>query len=246
MEVWVCTYGSSTKCTFVALVDLGYPFEWRAETWKTTLVKPRPRLLAMTVGVQEGSSTRIGARVQKRMNDLPTTDTQATDVERRALYQQRKAVVDEIVHALGDDIPRKQLAWWEYFYVVAELGIERARELVQEAGAVQTQGGMLTKDGTRKRTLGGIFFFLAKEQLNSRQLYLMRVRSQRRVEKGAARLPASPQERDPKPPAQSSVVLVPTLVPLPVAPARPQRGVSTSRRKLNAPPVDIVVRRRSS
>ena len=42
------------------------------------------------------------------------------------------------------------------------LGPERCIELLTAALLVEHQGGMLLKDGTRKRTLGGIFLHLCK------------------------------------------------------------------------------------
>ncbi len=44
------------------------------------------------------------------------------------------------------------------------LGEERTRQLVQQAKAVEVQGGLLLPDSGRRRTLGGVFFKLAKEQ----------------------------------------------------------------------------------
>lgn len=39
-------------------------------------------------------------------------------------------------------------------------GIERAQSLVDQARRIDANGGMVTHDGRRRRTLGGIFFFL--------------------------------------------------------------------------------------
>src|SRR5438552_2149409 len=41
-------------------------------------------------------------------------------------------------------------------------GEEKAKELCQQALEIQSQGGMLTQKKDRNRTLGGIFFYLAK------------------------------------------------------------------------------------
>lgn len=43
------------------------------------------------------------------------------------------------------------------------LGPERCVELLTEALLVEHQGGMLLKDGSGKRTLGGVFLALCKE-----------------------------------------------------------------------------------
>ncbi len=48
--------------------------------------------------------------------------------------------------------------------IVRTLGEERTRELVRHAKVVEEQGGMLLPDGSRRRTLGGVFFKLAKER----------------------------------------------------------------------------------
>ena len=48
--------------------------------------------------------------------------------------------------------------------ILRTLGEERTRELVRHAQVVEEQGGMLLPDGSRRRTLGGVFFKLAKER----------------------------------------------------------------------------------
>lgn len=45
------------------------------------------------------------------------------------------------------------------------IGYERMQDLVQQALIVQAQGGMLTADGAKKRTTGGIFFYLLRPLL---------------------------------------------------------------------------------
>jgi phosphorylated adapter RNA export protein len=44
------------------------------------------------------------------------------------------------------------------------LGPERCVELLAAALTIEHQGGMWLKDGSRKRTLGGIFLHLCKER----------------------------------------------------------------------------------
>jgi hypothetical protein len=49
------------------------------------------------------------------------------------------------------------------------LGLEKAEELVKKAQEVYAGEGLLTKDGSRKRTLGGCFFRLAREAVTKKQ-----------------------------------------------------------------------------
>jgi hypothetical protein len=53
--------------------------------------------------------------------------------------------------------------------VLRHLGQERAAAILAEALACEADGGMLTRDGTRRRTPGGVFFQLVKDQLTGRE-----------------------------------------------------------------------------
>jgi hypothetical protein len=49
--------------------------------------------------------------------------------------------------------------------IVQTIGPERTRAFVEQALEVQASGGMLLPDGSRKRTLGGVFFRLVRDQV---------------------------------------------------------------------------------
>lgn len=49
---------------------------------------------------------------------------------------------------------------------VRTLGPERAQAFVAQAQEVEANGGMMLPDGSRKRTLGGIFFYLVRTQIS--------------------------------------------------------------------------------
>jgi hypothetical protein len=88
-----------------------------------------------------------------------------SDTETTAATAAETAVAAAIAAALGepDPGPRAQLA-----QIVAALGIEAARALLAEARQVEAGAGILTKDG-RPRTLGGVFFFLARGRVSPEQ-----------------------------------------------------------------------------
>jgi Phosphorylated adapter RNA export protein, RNA-binding domain len=48
--------------------------------------------------------------------------------------------------------------------IVQTLGPERALQLLAQAQTAEAQGGLMELDGTRRRTLGGVFFRLVREQ----------------------------------------------------------------------------------
>lgn len=91
------------------------------------------------------------------------------DQKRRAKAQEREErrmftqTVEEIATALGETEPRARATIERS---VAVLGIEAAQALRREVESVEAEGGMLTADGTRRRTPGGIYLLLLKQRLN--------------------------------------------------------------------------------
>jgi len=57
--------------------------------------------------------------------------------------------------------------------VLTVLGADRTAQVLQETLAYEAAGGMLTNDGTRRRTPGGTFFQLLRKHLTARQRYLL-------------------------------------------------------------------------
>jgi hypothetical protein len=81
------------------------------------------------------------------------TDPTPPDIEK---------VTQEIARHLNEtmDGPVRQIRM-----VVTHMGVEFAREMLRETLAVEATGGMLTADQTRRRTPGGVFFYLAKGKM---------------------------------------------------------------------------------
>jgi len=55
--------------------------------------------------------------------------------------------------------------------VLVVLGADRTAHVLQDTLAYEATGGMLTHDGTRRRTPGGTFFQLLRKHLTARQRY---------------------------------------------------------------------------
>lgn len=75
-------------------------------------------------------------------------------------------LADDLAAALGEAEygPRVRLR-----QIALLIGAERAWAWVEEAKAIYAGPGMLTKDGSRKRTLGGCFFALARDGMTQEE-----------------------------------------------------------------------------
>lgn len=95
-----------------------------------------------------------------QMQRMPTNDDAApgNDVP----WQQAMATISA---ALGetDETALRQLG-----LVVRSLGSEQALALLSEALHIEAQGGLLTRDTSRRRTLGGVYFHLARARVSLR------------------------------------------------------------------------------
>jgi len=68
-----------------------------------------------------------------------------------------------IADQLGETVGGARATIWR---TVRTLGPERAQAFVAQALEVEANGGMMVPDGSRKRTLGGIFFYLVRTQIS--------------------------------------------------------------------------------
>lgn len=91
------------------------------------------------------------------------------EAKRRAAAQERqqrrafRQAVDDIATYLGETEPKPKATIERS---VAYLGVEAAQALRQEVERIEADGGMLTADGARRRTPGGIYLLLLKQRLN--------------------------------------------------------------------------------
>src|SRR5215217_6332363 len=75
--------------------------------------------------------------------------------------------------------------------VLRTLGQDRCRAILAETLTREANGGMLTKDGTRRRTPGGVFFQLVKERATQQERRRLFPRPASQHHKTSA--PAQPQ-----------------------------------------------------
>ena len=78
---------------------------------------------------------------------------------------------DEIARLLGESTSasREQIA-----RVITRCGEPLAREIVEATLALERDGGMMTKDGTRRRTPFGVFFELVRQRVSAEDLFFIR------------------------------------------------------------------------
>jgi hypothetical protein len=68
-----------------------------------------------------------------------------------------------IAAQLGETVGGPRATIWR---IVRTIGPERAQAFVAQALEAEANGGMLIPDGSRRRTLGGIFFYLVRTQIS--------------------------------------------------------------------------------
>ena len=97
-------------------------------------------------------------------------------------------VAATIAAQLGETAPTPRATIWR---TVRTLGPERAQAFVAQALKVEANGGMLIPDGSRKRTLGGIFFYLVRTQISDDEA--MQINRAWRWQQWKQRHPATPR-----------------------------------------------------
>lgn len=81
---------------------------------------------------------------------------------RDKLNSKQQATFELIVNALNekDEVPLRQLQT-----LIMLCGTNFAEALLKETEEVEAQGGIMTSDGARRRTKGGVFFYLARYRM---------------------------------------------------------------------------------
>jgi hypothetical protein len=77
-----------------------------------------------------------------------------------------KAIASQIADQLGETEATPRVHIRRILYAI---GPERTQAFVAQALEVEANGGMLLPDGSRKRTLGGVFFRLVRDHLSEEE-----------------------------------------------------------------------------
>ena len=104
----------------------------------------------------------------------------------------RTEAVQTIAQKLGE-VEREPLK--KLKAVVKILGPDKGLALCEKALEVEQQGGMLTQDGTRRRTPGGVFFYLVRGSNNKK---VHKLWPQRTPEPATPDTPPPSQEQRPQ------------------------------------------------
>jgi len=72
-----------------------------------------------------------------------------------------KIIAADIARQLNETNPK---ALGQLERLIERVGEDRALTFLTEALSVEASGGLLTNDGSRKRSLGGVYFYIAKGQ----------------------------------------------------------------------------------
>jgi len=84
------------------------------------------------------------------------------DLSRELTAKQRKSI-EEIAATLGetDEVPLRQIE-----AIVRLCGVSFAQAVLKEALETDASGGLMTSDGSHRRTKGGIFFYLVRYRVS--------------------------------------------------------------------------------
>ncbi|MBX3016212.1 MAG: hypothetical protein KF832_32120, partial [Caldilineaceae bacterium] len=104
------------------------------------------------------------------------------------LVNESQAIIQEIAQALDE----RRLDLIEA--ALATLGVERTRAFLQQTLDLEATGGMATKNEQRRRTPGGAFFQLIKDQVSKEERKLIFRQEQSKKKKKKKRSATKPNE----------------------------------------------------
>lgn len=128
--------------------------------------EPNPVLGGLSARVTMVSE-KAATRARNTLNGQPVGERRIAislpDLgERDHLNEKQQKVVEQLAAALGEteEVPLRQLT-----AIVMLCGTNFAEALLQETELIEAAEGLKTSDGKRRRTKGGVFFYLARHRM---------------------------------------------------------------------------------
>lgn len=123
-----------------------------------------PRKFAFVTVINE----EIGQAVIERFNG---TELQGQTIEVKPAIERKKKLDKKQVQKLATEIAKKlkeeaKRPQAQIRRIIEECGEDFARQLFTDAQNIFSSDGLMTNDATRQRTVGGVFFKLAKDRLS--------------------------------------------------------------------------------
>lgn len=96
-------------------------------------------------------------------------------VDRCMSYSERTRAIQAIAEQVRENAVEGSRIWWQLMLLVTYYGQELLEQLVSEAKDLESKGGMMTLNGSRRRTLGGVFFQLVRREIGPAASFELRV-----------------------------------------------------------------------
>lgn len=115
--------------------------------------------------------------------------------ESRRKSKREGAPAKIIAGQISDQLGEKEFGPRRLVQSIVEVcGEDFAMQMMQEAIEIEAQGGMLLLDGSRRRTLGGVFFYLARGRMSPEaRKAVFPTRARRKAGSGKGKQPQPPQ-----------------------------------------------------
>lgn len=117
----------------------------------------------VTMDTEKAATQALRALNGHRLEDLYLAVSYAgVYADRKIMNRERKAV-EAVIAALGekDKVPVRRLTTMGLL-----CGSAFMEALLKETEEVEAKGGIMTSDGSRRRTKGGVFFYLARHRVS--------------------------------------------------------------------------------
>ncbi len=125
--------------------------------------EPRVFHVARVTMESEKTTTKVAFGVNGYELEGQRLAVSPAEVNIRPLTSKQRRSLDEIIERLEETEkkPRRMLE-----AIVMLCGIAFAQAIVEETFQIEAQGGFITKEGDRRRTTGGVFFYLARFRMS--------------------------------------------------------------------------------